>query len=290
MREKMYHIISNPTAGKKGSKKSLELALEVFKSAGKQCRVYETTCRQDAKEIANRLTLSGVEEIIVVGGDGTLHEVLNGIADPCNCRLGIIPAGTGNDFAEAAGLPLDVKKAAELILKGETKKTDWLEFDGVRCMNIGGMGIDVDILERCRKGKMKGKLKYLISLLRSVVSYKGWEVTFIQDGQEVKQKVLVATACNGVQFGGGLKICPEASIDDKKIDVVVVEYIKGIFNLAKAFTKLMKGTITQYPSTRHFLCDEIKMDAEPCPIQLDGEIYENLRFDVKLRSGLNIYR
>ena len=286
----MYYFISNPTAGKKGNKKSLELALEVFKSAGKQCTVYETTCRKDAKEIAYRLTSAGVDELIVVGGDGTLHEVLNGIVDPCNCRVGLIPAGTGNDFAEAAGLPLDPKKAAELILKGETKRTDWLEFDGVRCMNIGGMGIDVDILERCRKGKMKGKLKYLISLLRSVISYKGWEVTFTQDGEEIKQKVLVATACNGVQFGGGLKICPEAKIDDGKIDVVVVEYIKGLFNLAKAFTKLMKGTITDYPATRHFLCDEIKMDANPCPIQLDGEIYDNLRFVVKSHSGLRVYR
>jgi YegS/Rv2252/BmrU family lipid kinase len=286
----MYYFISNPTAGKKGSKKSLDLALEVFKSAGKQCTVYETTCRKDAKEIAYRLTSAGVDELIVVGGDGTLHEVLNGIVDPYKCRVGLIPAGTGNDFAEAAGLPLDPKKAAELILSGETKRTDWLEFDGVRCMNIGGMGIDVDILERCRKGKMKGKLKYLISLLRSVISYKGWEVTFMQDGEEIKQKVLVATACNGVQFGGGLKICPEAEIDDGKMDVVVVEYIKGFFNLAKAFTKLMKGTITQYPATRHFLCDEIKMEANPCPIQLDGEIYDDLRFVVKSYSGLHVYR
>lgn len=286
----MYHVISNPTAGKKGSKKSLDLALDIFKLAGKKCIVYETTCRKDAKEIAYRLTSAGVDEIIVVGGDGTLHEVLNGLVDPRKCRLGIIPAGTGNDFAEAAGLPLDAKKAAELIVNGEAKPTDWLEFDDVRCMNIGGMGIDVDILERCQKGKMKGKLKYLVSLLRSVISYKGWDVSFMQDGEEVKQKVLVATACNGIQFGGGLKICPASKIDDGKIDVVVVEYIKGIFNLAKAFTKLMKGTITQYPATRHFLCDEIKVDAEPCPIQLDGEIYENLSFNVKVYSGLRIYR
>lgn len=286
----MYHVISNPTAGKRGNKKSLELALEVFQAAGAEYTVYETTCRKDAKKIAERLTAEGATELVVVGGDGTLHEVLNGIVDPKNCRLGIIPAGTGNDFAEAASLPLDPKEAAERILKGEVKPTDYLEFDGVRCMNIGGMGIDVDILERCRRGKMRGKLKYLISLLRSVITYKGWDVKFKQGEEEVSQKVLVATACNGVQFGGGLKICPEAAIDDGKIDVVVVEHIKGLFNLAKAFTKLMKGTITQYPLTRHFLCDEIQVESAPCFIQLDGEIYENLKFNVKLQRGLMIYR
>ncbi len=286
----MYHVISNPTAGKRGNKKSLELALEVFQAAGAEFTVHETTCRKDANKIVEKLTSEGETEIVVVGGDGTLHEVLNGLVDPKNCRLGIIPAGTGNDFAEAAKLPLDPKAAAELILKGEVKATDWLEFDGVRCMNIGGMGIDVDILERCRRGKMRGKLKYLLSLLRSVLSYKGVEIKFRRGDEEVRQKILVATACNGVQFGGGLKICPEAVVDDGKIDVVVVEHIKGLINLAKAFTKLMKGKITQYPLTKHFLCDEIVIDTAPCLIQLDGEIYENLQFDVKLQNGLMIYR
>ena len=286
-----YKIISNPTAGKKGNKQALALAKSVFDEAGVSYEVFETTRRGEAQEIVARLTDTQEEvKLVVVGGDGTLHEVLNGIKSPEKCALGIIPAGTGNDFAEAAGLPLDFKEAARLIVNGEAKATDYLEVDGVRCMNIAGMGIDTEILERCERGKMKGKLKYLISLLQSVVAFKGWKVSFVNDGERVELNTLVAAACNGRQFGGGLKICPEAVIDDGKIDVVVVEHIKGLFNLAKAFTKLMKGTITSYPKTKHFLCDEIEIDAPPCTVQLDGELYSGLRFKVKALQGLKIYR
>ncbi len=286
----MYHIISNPTAGKRGNKRCLDLAIGVFKENGAAFEIHETTYAGEAREIANRLTAVGEKEIIVVGGDGTLHEVLNGLRNPAECKLGLIPAGTGNDFADAANIPRDAQEAARLILKGDTRATDYLELDGVRCMNIGGMGIDVDILERCRKGKMKGRLKYLMSLLRSVLSYKGWKVSYEKDGERQEDLVLVAAACNGIQFGGGLKICPEADIEDGKMDVVVVEHIKGIFKLAKALVTLLKGKILEYPLTKHFLCEKIQIDAPPCTIQLDGELYKDLRFDVKVGSGLRFYR
>ena len=267
----MYKIISNPTAGKRGNQQALSVAKAVFDEAGIEYEVFETTRRGEAQEIAKKLTEQGEEvNLIIVGGDGTLHETLNGIQFPEKCRLGIIPAGTGNDFAEAAGLPLDFKEAAQVILKGESKSTDYLDVDGVRCMNIVGMGIDTEILERCERGRMKGRLKYLISLLQSVLSFKGWKISFQQGEEKLELNTLVVAACNGQQFGGGLKICPEAVIEDGKMDVVVVEHIKGIFNLAKALVTLMKGKITTYPKTRHFLCEDFHVSAPPCTIQLDG--------------------
>ena len=99
-------------------------------------------------------------DIIVIGGDGTLHEVLNGIVDPTQVRLGLIPSGTGNDFAERIGIPESTEKALSFIIDGEAKETDYLEVGGKRCMNVGGIGMDVDVSERCNKGKLKGKIKY----------------------------------------------------------------------------------------------------------------------------------
>ena len=287
----MYKIISNPTAGKRGNKQALALTKEVFDEAGVSYEVFETTCRGEAQDIAKKLTEGGEEvKLVIVGGDGTLHEALNGIAEPEKCVLGIIPAGTGNDFAEAAKIPLDSKEAARLILESEAKPTDYLEMGGVRCMNVAGMGIDTEILQRCERGRMKGKLKYLISLLQSVISFKGWQIKFKQGEETVELNTLVTAACNGQQFGGGLKICPEAVIDDGKIDVVVVEHIKGIFNLGKALVTLLKGKITTYPKTRHFLCEEIEVNAPPCTVQLDGELYSDLEFKVKVCKGLRIFR
>ena len=101
----MYCIIVNPNAGKGKGKKNLKTVLKLFSERGAEYSVFETTRAGEAKEFSERLTSSGEQEIIVVGGDGTLHEVLNGLSDPSSCRLGLIPSGTGNDFSAAAGLP-----------------------------------------------------------------------------------------------------------------------------------------------------------------------------------------
>ena len=107
---KTYHIISNPTAGKKGALKNLKITEEVFASRGVKFQTHLSHAERDATDIARMLTEAGETEIVTIGGDGTLHEVLNGLADPTACHLGLIPSGTGNDFAEKIALPLDAEK------------------------------------------------------------------------------------------------------------------------------------------------------------------------------------
>lgn len=288
---KTYHIIFNSTAGKKGALKNLKITEEVFSSRGVKFQTHLSHAERDATDIARMLTAAGETEIVTIGGDGTLHEVLNGLADPTACHLGLIPSGTGNDFAEKIALPLDAEKAASLILDGVTMETDYLEVGGVRCMNVAGVGMDVDVLERCKKGKMKGKIKYLLSLLQSLFAFKGYNVEFEKDGIKETHDVLLAAACNGSQFGGGIPICPEAIVDDGKIHAVVVDCIGGKMKIIKAFLQLMKGKILEYPATTHFLCDSVKFTTKfPCTLQLDGELYKGIPFDVKICKGLQFYR
>ncbi len=287
----MFHIILNPVAGKKKALKNLAALEEVFKKRNIAYEAHKTCAVHDGEAIARRLTLAGEQDIIVVGGDGTLHEVLNGVVDPANCRLGLIPSGTGNDFAARLGLPLDAKKAATLILDSEAKAIDYLEVGGVRCMNVAGVGMDVDVLERCRRGKMKGKLKYLVSLLKSLFAFKGLPVIVESEGIQERHEALLAAACNGSQFGGGVRICPVAEADDGKINVVIVECLGSKMKIIKAFLKLMRGKILQYPATKHFLCERVRFTPEVvCPMQLDGELYREIPFDVRLGKGLKFYR
>ncbi len=287
----MYHIILNPTAGKKKAVKNLAIVQRILAERNIPFETHYTCAAKDATDIAKRLTLAGEKEIVVLGGDGTLHEVLKGIDDVEACRLGLIPSGTGNDFAGKVGIPLDVEKALEIILAGTTKPTDYLEVDGIRCMNVGGMGMDVDVLERCKRGKMKGKLKYLFSLVKSVFSFKGLPITVESEGRVEKHDALIAAACNGAQFGGGITICPVATVDDGKMDVVIVDCIGGTMKIIKAFIKLLKGKILEYPAATHFTCDRVKFIPDtPCSAQLDGELYTHLSFDVKICHGLQFYR
>ena len=287
----MYCIIVNPNAGKGKGKKNLKTVLKLFSERGAEYSVFETTRAGEAKEFSERLTSSGEQEIIVVGGDGTLHEVLNGLSDPSSCRLGLIPSGTGNDFSAAAGLPSNAAQAAEIILSGETKETDFLCVGGVRCMNVGGLGMDVDVLVRCKKGRfVKGKIKYLLSLLQSLFTFKGYEIEIESGERRETHKALIAVACNGTQIGGGIRICPASVIDDGKIDVMAVECM-GKAQIVKAFLYLMKGQVLDYPAAEHFLCERVKIvPSQPCTVQLDGELYDGLEFDARIECGLKMYR
>ncbi|MBE7080636.1 MAG: diacylglycerol kinase family lipid kinase [Clostridiales bacterium] len=286
----MYHIIYNPVAGKKKSRKNLRIVENILQQRGIAYELHQSCAVHDAEAIARRLTEAGETELIVLGGDGTLHEVLNGIVDPTICKLGLIPSGTGNDFAERRGISLDPAKALERILNGEATPVDYIDVSGTRCMNIAGLGIDVDVLERCQRGKLKGKLKYLISLIKSLFAFKGYRVKVVSEGREETHEVLICAACNGSQFGGGIKICPPAREDDGKLDVIVVGFIKGKWKIVKAFIQLMKGRVIEYVLTTYFRCDSVTfLPEKACPIQLDGEVYHNHAFEAKLCTGLKFY-
>lgn len=289
----MYHIIVNPVSGKRGKRglKNLAVVERVFKDAGKDYLVHATATAGDGTEIARRLTLAGENKLVVIGGDGTLHEVLNGIAEPSQCRLGLIPSGTGNDFATTLGIPLDAEKAARLVVEGKVKPVDYLEVGGVRCMNVGGTGIDVDVLIRCQQGKFfKGKIKYMMSLLKSLSKFKGCKIEIEANGEKKTHNALIAVACNGTRFGGGIRICPPAKVDDGKLDVLTVECLSKR-QMIKAFMKLLRGKITTYPLTEHFLADRVRIIPEtPQTVQLDGELYDGLDFTAEIKSGLSMYR
>ncbi|MBQ7949304.1 MAG: diacylglycerol kinase family lipid kinase [Clostridia bacterium] len=286
----MYHIIFNPVAGKKKASKNLRVVEEMLQERGIAYQLHQSCDVHDAEAIARKLTEQGETELIVLGGDGTLNEVLNGLSDPTVCKIGLIPSGTGNDFAERRGIPLDPKKAMKRILDGEAQDVDYIDVSGTRCMNVAGLGMDVDVLERCQKGKMKGKLKYLMSLIKSLFAFKGYRVKIVSEGREETHDVLICAACNGSQFGGGIKICPPAKEDDGQMDVVIVDCIGGKWKIIKAFIQLMKGKVIEYPLTTYFRCESVTFLPEnDCPIQLDGELYHNHAFEAKLRKGLKFY-
>lgn len=292
----MYHIIINPLAGGTKAIRAMETIERVFNERGEKFSIHRTDKLGDSRKIAAALTRPAEDgdkkrvNVIVVGGDGTVHEVLNGITDPTRCNLGIIPMGTGNDFATTAGIPEDVERALDIIIGSEPRDTDFLIVGGVRCMNIAGLGIDVEVLARYARAKKKGKLTYFRCLLQSVFTYKGTKIDVEIDGEKSSHLAFIAAACNGNKFGGGIVISPTAKIGDGKISVTVVDMIKGL-GIIKALSQLSKGKITDNPAAHAYECDRISVKSdEKFIVQLDGELYENLDFDVTLGTGLKMFR
>lgn len=284
----MYHVILNGSHNDEKTEKAINTVKEVFKIAGKEITVHKTDRPGHAKEIVAKLTANGeFAHLIAMGGDGTLHEVLNGIADTENCTLGLIPLGSGNDFAEAAGITRNVRRSAENIAFRAPVCIDYIELEnGLRSINAVGTGIDVDVLQRAYAGKAKGRKKYFKALLKSLIHYKAFHVKACWDGGDEREYTgMIACLGNGRQIGGGIVLFPEAEIDDGYIDLLLVDYLSRIKTFF-AFIKLATGRINKIKEVTHVKCKSVKITPVNCtpPVQAEGEIYENVPLNAHIVS------
>ena len=284
----MISFVAKPLKGKKT--KLFEEIKARMEREHLPYRFYVTSRKGEETELAAKISEEENPVIVAVGGDGTLNGVLRGLKDPSECTLGLIPAGTGNDFAAMAGIPQGIE-ALDLILKNEPVYTDYLSFsDGLRSLNIAGVGIDVDILLRCERMKhFHAKSKYFFSLLTSLRKFHGLKIKITADGKSEEGNFLLAAVCNGRQFGGGIPICPPALIDDGKLELVYVTCPK---HKLIPLLKLMRGKVLSLPISRHISCEEATLEPElPYTAQYDGELFEPASFHVKIvHDKLKMYR
>lgn len=274
-------IIANKTSGKGNGEKCLNAVTKYLDEHGIAYTVHPTEHTGHGKALAEELSKNGSEVIVALGGDGTFHEVLNGI-DFEKSRLGFIPAGRGNDFASGTGtVSLDPVKAIEDIVRGEPKDLDYIQVGDKRCINVGGTGMDVDVL--LKTAKSKNKLTYVASLLRCLLHFKPYHVEAEINGESKGYDCIMLGVCNGTQFGGGIKLCPVAKADDGKMDVIIMTKPKGTPTLF-VMPKFVKGKHMNMKCTHHVVCDSIKVTTT-APIELDGEIYYDLDFDAHIVKG-----
>ncbi len=283
-----YYLIVNELHLKGKNVKKLEEIKAVFARAGKQCEVLPTDHAGHAKEYAKKLSSDGCENtLIAVGGDGTLHEILNGVSNFELNSLGIIPFGTGNDFAAAANIPINPVEAAERIAFRAPQYIDFIQLSsGLRSINAVGMGVDVEVLKRVYAGKKHGKSKYLRSFIISAFKFKGIDVTIEYDGNIERHSGLIAALGNGMQIGGGIKLFPEAKIDDGYMDLFMVDYISRRKMIA-AFIKLMRGKVNTLKKAKAVRVKKAKIitPQDNFMIQAEGEIYDNIPIDAEVVSG-----
>ena len=290
----MLHFIYNSKAD--ACKKSFLQKLEKkLRKAGAQYDMIDPEEHGGLEAFVRKVTSEEENPTLVaVGGDGTVNVLLSALPDPSRVTLGLIPAGTGNDFAKAARIPRGLK-ALKLILGREPKKTDYLEDEsGHRSMNIAGLGIDVDILERYEASRRAGKRGaglYYKCLLASLRKYEAVPMRVVFDGEEHSYNALIAVGCNGQYFGGGIRICPAAKLDDGLMDLVVVEFPKR----SKIFYYLIKlklGKILKVKIAHHVRCTSAQIYPEGTErVQFDGELISLPALKLRVvQSGLKLYR
>ena len=284
----MIDFIINPIAGgKKGKKmkKNLNLVENYLKEKQVEYSFHFTTYKGHAKKITEELIENGAMDIVVCGGDGTLHEVVNGFSRFENVNLGLLPCGTGNDFARALNLPTNVIEALEIILKGETKYIDFMQMPTVRGINIIGTGIDIDVLKRYESLKKKTKLGYTKCLIKSLFKFKNVEFDVTINGETEHRKSILACIANGCVYGGGIPICPVASPNDNLLNFITADDLKGL-KLISVFLKLKKGKVLSVKEVVHKKSDKISFKINPpYTINVDGELYDDIPFEIEIVSN-----
>ena len=294
--EKLDLIVNTNAGGMTGEKvkASLPIIEEHLKSRSVSYVVHYVSKPHEAKEKTASLIENGSTIIVSVGGDGTLHEIVNGFTDFSKTALGIIPCGTGNDFASAIGLSLDVKKALDTIIDGTPKYTDFIQLQGVRGINVVGMGIDVDVLSAYQKLKKRTKAGYTKCLVKTLVGYtkdKFLNFTIKTESEELSQKAFIACVCNGYRFGGDIPICPPAVVDDGELDFITVKEMNRL-KIISAFIKLKKGKVLDIKGATHKKVKSISIKTTyPTFVNVDGELYYDIPFDANVISNkLRIFR
>ncbi len=279
----MLDFIANILSGKGLGNKNLKKITAYCDLHNIEYSVHITNARGHASTIAKELSKNGARTIVAVGGDGTFHEILGGIRSFENTSLGFIPSGRGNDFANGMGIPLDPVKALEIILKGKHKNIDYIQVGEKRCLNIGGTGLDIDVLKRV--AGRQGKITYLNSLLYCVNHFTPYRIEVTLPGEaKVEYSAVIVGICNGTQFGGGLKLSPRSKFDDGLMDLVIILMPKG--SIWPALFKFLKGKHIDLPITKTIRCEEVTIHPlDGRPIQLDGEIYENADLTCKIVKG-----
>lgn len=284
----MIYVLANRkrTSGKK--QKALNAVKNVFDKNGLDYEIIFTEKRGDAKALTQKITSDGNKNVLVImGGDGTLHDVINGFCDFENNSVAVIPVGTGNDFAECAKIPKDPGKAAGLVINGEARAIDYIQLSsGLRSLNAIGAGIDVDVLKRTYSGKSKGKSKYLKALISSLIHFKSCNFTVRYNGKEEKRFGLIAAIGNGRQIGGGIKLFPEAKLDDGYLDLFIVDYLSKP-KILGAFLKLMRGKVNKIKGATAVKVKsaEFIMDADNYTVQAEGELYDNIPVNAEVVAG-----
>jgi diacylglycerol kinase (ATP) len=237
-------VIANPAAGRWRGAKALPRVREAFAAVG-VTDVRTTAAKGDEQDAARRALDDGATTIVAVGGDGTWSNVANAIlSSGADCRLALLAAGTGNDFAKTVGAPAsDFEATARLAVEGPEVRADVGRIEQTYFLNVAGFGFDIAVLEDIGRIRwLKGDAVYLYSALRQLFGYGGVEIGVgTNGGAPPLVRHLMLIVANARNFGGSFKIAPRASVRDGKLDAIAIHDATPLRRM-KLFGAATKGT------------------------------------------------
>lgn len=275
-----YIFIVNPESAKGNSMKIIANIEKVCKQENLPYEICYTLAPGDATRLA--LNYKDEENIIYsVGGDGTLSEVLNGVIGTKN-KLGVIPAGSGNDFYRS------LKELQQKEFKADVGLINNKYF-----LNIACVGIDAEVannLPIIKKKNIKVKNLYTASIVYTFATFKFKQIKFKCAEKEGTGEFTILSICNGRYYGGGYKIASNASLEDGILEIYYANKLKKL-SIINLLLKLKKGKLENDKRITHFKTNEIQINSkQPIRFNVDGETVTDTNFNIKiLPTAINIY-
>ena len=274
-----FIITVNPHGGKKLGLRLLNRVKPLFEAKGIELFVVETTFAGHAKELANQLNITEYDGFIGIGGDGTLHEIINGMLsrhDGHKIPIGIIPGGSGNSYMHDLQLT-DPLKAAKAIINGKTRALDTAKVEVNHIIkysnNMIGWGLVTDVGNKAEHFRWLGTNRYTILSVVEVLRHKSRPATLIMDDKKIEDEFTFIIACNSIHVGKGMKMAPKARLDDGLIDLIVIRSDVSRTRLLQVLPKLFDGSHINEPELEYYQTSQFSLIPETDEIlNIDGEI------------------
>lgn len=274
-----YRVILNPTADRGRAELAWPAVRAVFDESGAPWKLAATTGPGHAVALASEVLSQPTGALVVVGGDGTVNEVVNGLFtdqdEPPRFPIGIVSVGSGNDIVKPLDLPpRSPADAARIVLSGRTRHMDVGRVNERYFVNGIGLGLDGYVaLETRGARRLSGTLMYAVALAKTLRRYRNSAVSVaIDDRPPISMEVTMFTVTNGPCHGGGFWICPHASIDDGLFDVCLAEAM-GPARVVPLALRVMRGAHVGQPGISFHTGQRISIRCDrPLPAHVDGEI------------------
>lgn len=291
-------ILHNPSAGGGKARRDLPAAVDALRRRGEAPQILQSQSSEHLMELARAAREESPDVMVSAGGDGTLHQVLNGFP-PGEVPLGIIPLGRGNDLARSLGIPTDPCAAAELLLKGKVRRIDLAragpaEISSLRnesqCAlyaGVAGVGFD-SVATRFANDparRLQGRFAYAWGILRCLGTYRAQPLEVTSDVRNFSGRMMFAVVGNNSSYGNGFRIAPRAALDDGLLDVCIVPAMSK-WELLRWVPSVYRGGHLAHPGIVYFKARRVTLrSAARLELFGDGEFLKELAATIEVLPG-----
>ena len=274
-----WTIIANPISGRGRARRIGEQVADLLRERGVDADLMVSEAPGDCERIAREVLAQGVRRVAACGGDGTVHEVVNGLANS-DAVLGIVPCGRGNDLARALGLPRDVEDVVNTLVHGVDRAIDLGKAGDRFFATVATLGFDTAVAQRMqtqgagfltRALEVGGTVSYGLTVLRTLFGYRSPFVRLLGDFGVFEGRILLAATANAPFYGSGIKIAPGAIVDDGMLDVCIVADVSR-WTVLRMFLSAYSGAHVGHSAVRIVQTRTLQIESDdPLWIFADGE-------------------